>query len=684
MDHDRRADRGEARAESARSAARESLDGLRSAVEATLGPDGAVARAMPAYEVRPQQIEMAGAVAEAFASDAHLVVEAGTGVGKSFAYLVPAIELAIREGVRVVISTHTITLQEQLIDKDIPFLQRVIPEPFSAVLVKGRSNYIGLRRLARTSARQEQLLDTRSARSDLWAIEQWAYRTSDGSLADLPRQPGADLWSRVNSDGDDCLGRHCPHHRRCFFQRARNAASGASLLIVNHALFFSDLALRKQGASVLPDYDFVVLDEAHTVESVAGDHLGVSVSAGRIRHLLNTLHNERTGRGLLTARDAQGVIPLVRDANQSLDRYCADLTRAVMRGGDRGGRLREPPSVDQPVSDGLTNLSGGLGELRSETSDEQDRLEIGGLMDRCEALATAVDSWHAQRAQECVYWLESDERTRRFTMHSRPLDVGPALRASLFDVVRSVVLTSATLTVSTGDRFGYIRRRLGLDETRCLEIGSPFDYRNQLTVYVVDDLPDPSDGEAFVPACCAAIRDYVGRTDGHAFVLFTSFDLLGRCAERLAPHFETQGMSLLVHGAGAPRSKLLESFRETPRSVLFGADSFWAGVDVPGDALQSVIIAKMPFAPPTQPMVQARIEQIRAGGGNPFTAYQLPEAILKFRQGVGRLIRTHRDRGMVVILDPRVRTRSYGAAFLRALPPGRIVHESLDRQERES
>jgi ATP-dependent DNA helicase DinG len=641
-----------------------------------LAKGGRVAQRLPGYEIRPQQLEMAEAVAAAFKSEKHLLVEAGTGVGKSFAYLVPAIEQVTRAGGRVVISTHTIALQEQLVGKDIPFLRSVFPDEFSAVLVKGRSNYLGLRRLARASARQAQLFSSKKQRSELWKIEEWAYKTTDGSLADLPQQPGEQVWELARSDGDDCLGRKCPHFSRCFYQRARRRAANAQLLIVNHALLFSDMALRARGVSVLPRYDYVILDEAQTVERVAGEHLGLGVASTQVRFLLNRLHNERTGRGVLRGGPGRAAIPGVAQARKAADRYFGDLGLWYAQQTNFNGRLREPPPVKQDAAGELLGLRDRLRSVRGELQDEEDRSELAGLMGRCSELAKAIDSWHAQKEQGWVHWLEARDAPRpRVTLRARPIDVGPVLEAMLFGQVKSAVLTSATLTTAAQDPFGYLRGRVGLDEARGVALGSPFDYRKQLRVYVEAGLPDPSNAKAFIPAVCDAIKKYVRKTSGRAFVLFTSYDMLRRSAEALASFFEGERMPLLVQGSGMPRSLMLSKFRSVPRSVLFGTDTFWTGVDVPGEALSNVIIVKLPFAVPNEPIVEARIEKIRNEGGNPFMDFQIPEAILKFRQGVGRLIRSRNDKGIVVILDPRVTTKPYGRMFLKVLPNCEVVVE---------
>jgi ATP-dependent DNA helicase DinG len=638
-----------------------------------LSEDGRVARVLPNYEPRPQQIAMAEAVTDAFTKGHHLLVEAGTGVGKSFAYLIPAIEHVLTAGGCIVVSTHTIALQEQLIHKDIPLLQKVFRKPFKAELVKGRSNYLGLRRLERASQRQETLFDT-GERKALWDIEQWAYETKDGSLSDMPKQPSPAIWDQVNSDRHDCMGRRCPHFDRCFFYRARRRAADAQILVVNHALLFSHLAVEQAGAAILPEFDYVVLDEAHTAEAVAGDHFGASVTDAQARFLFNGLYNERTGRGLLVKGPGEEALPVLREARSLAEAYFHSLIDWA--GGRAGwnGRLSEPPPVEERMSTALNALTDALKAVHDEFNNEQARSEIAGRMSRCGELAVAVDMLHHQKCEGFVYWLElSPSRRRAVTLNGRPLDVGPLLKASLFDPKKSVIMTSATLATGTDPPFAYMQGRLGLEQVRSELFGSPFDFKEQVTIYIEPQMPDPSDSAAFTFAAAERMKAYLLESQGRAFVLFTSYSMMTECEKLLADFFVTHGMTVFVQGAGLPRSLMLEKFRETPRAVLFGTDTFWAGVDVPGEALSNVIITRLPFAPPTHPVTEARIEKIRENGGNPFLDFQVPEAVLKFKQGFGRLIRSKTDRGMVVILDPRVQTKPYGRRFLKALPECRMV-----------
>ncbi|MCO6437009.1 MAG: DEAD/DEAH box helicase [Phycisphaerae bacterium] len=611
---------------------------------------------------------MAEGVAAALHEGHHLIVEAGTGVGKSFAYLLPAIECAVRTGRRVVVSTHTIALQEQLIQKDIPFLREVLPFEFNATLVKGRANYIGLRRLGRASRRQDLLFDAQGQVSQLHRIEDWAYQTGDGSLSDLDFQPIGAVWDRVRSDSDDCLGRNCPHFGPCFYQRARRRAAEAHLLVVNHALLFSDIALRRRDAAILPDYDYVILDEAHTVEAIASDHFGATLSSGQINALLNALYNERTGRGILAKDMPRPLFDACNDARSATDQFFRELQAYFTPQDPFSLRLRQPLDLEQRAAAAFSKLASQLRELREDRDEEEERLELDSSIQRCAEFSAIIDIWYRQAEEKWVYWMEATSAAQRnVRLCARPVEIAPFLRAYLFDAAEAVVMTSATLATSGADPFAYLKSRAGVDDVETLLLGSPFDYAAQMKVYVEADLPDPND-QAYAPAACDEIEKYLLMSEGRAFLLFTSYATMNDFAKRLEDFLTENDMPCFVQGTGLPRSQMLDKFRETPRAVLFGTDTFWAGVDVPGEALSNVTIIKLPFAVPNHPSIEARIESIKARGGNSFTEFQLPEAILKFKQGVGRLIRSRTDRGIVVILDPRVCTKSYGRQFLAALP----------------
>jgi ATP-dependent DNA helicase DinG len=713
-------------------------------IDGLLAPGGPLSRGHPSYEDRPMQRDLARAIAEAYNEGGTLLAEAGTGTGKSVAYLVPAIRWAMLNRERTVVSTNTINLQEQLVHKDLPFLRRTLGEAFRFALVKGRRNYISIRR-AELAAQTAGVLFETPQRAELDAIMQWIRSTREGSIQDLPFQPSAEVWDEVASESDVCLRARCPHFESCFYQRARRDAASADLLVVNHHLLFSDLAIRRAAGNytapaVLPPYRRLILDEAHNLEDAATSHLGASVSRRGLFRILGRL--DRRGRGILTAveerlkagrddllqQDALREIgaqlrPLVErtrqcaaDLFQILEELLATRAEAVLRLDDDpairaewGGRIE--PSYENLVLV-LRDLARSLDKLRERVMlDErwaeslaEQLLELQAMSGRLEATEAALRLTFgpADDAVPMVRWLErrggggatagaGNAAAQRFNIvaHAAPIDISGALREALFERVETTVLTSATL--ATRDGFDFLRRRLGLAgggiRVRESVHPSPFDYESQAVVLVPTDLPMPSgaEGAAFDGATARVVADLAEASDGGIFVLFTSYRSLLAVAGALRRRGLDGRWPLFVQGE-APRARLVEGFAASGRGVLLGVASFWEGVDVPGHPLRGLVITRLPFKVPGEPLTAARIEAIEEDGGNSFYDYMLPHAALRLKQGFGRLIRSSGDRGAIVLLDGRVVGKGYGRYFLDSLPPApvRVAHwPELDGVARE-
>jgi ATP-dependent DNA helicase DinG len=637
-------------------------------VTQAFGPGGLLARSKD-FEYRPQQQTMAAAVARACQTRTHLLVEAGTGVGKSLAYLVPAVFHALADNRKALVSTHTINLQEQLFYKDIPLVQKLLPQEFKAVLLKGRQNYLCPRRLERAMTHGGDLFANRE-QDELKRLWEWSQRTHDGTLSDLDPAPDPQVWLQVCSEAHVCTARTCGLGTECFYQRARKEAEMARILVLNHSLFFNFLAgseavLEERG--YLYHNDFIIFDEAHTLEAVAARHLGLEISHGSLRYLLHRLFHPRTQKGIVAALHQGEAMKLVLEAEEEADLFFDKLERSLHFNRAKELRLREPDVAPNTLDLPLARLYRNLADAAREIEDDVFKAEVQEAARRVEGLRVGIGEFIGQTRTDHVYWVERHEkRETKLTLTAAPIEVASQLRKLIFRPENTAIMTSATLAV--GDNLRYFVNRIGGDDATALQVDSPFDYARQMQVFIPRKMPEPAARDAYEGALGHWIKHFVSKTHGKAFVLFTSYQTMQRQAELLASFFRSEKIACLVQGGSMPRHRLLQKFKEDRDSVLFGTDSFWQGVDVPGDALSNVILTRLPFAVPDHPLTQAKCELILSQGGDPFRELSLPEAILKFRQGVGRLIRTQNDKGIVVILDNRVLTKPYGKAFLAVLP----------------
>jgi ATP-dependent DNA helicase DinG len=646
-------------------------------VAAFLSDKGPLADSFGNFETRPEQIEMAKAVDNALEKKHHLVVEAGTGVGKSFAYLVPAIKQVVENKVKVIISTYTINLQEQLINKDIPFLANCTGFDFEATLAKGRGNYLCIRRLEYSLNKYAGLFDEFGQM--LIDISKWAKETSDGSLSSLGFAPPSQVWDMVQSEHGNCKGRKCPHYKNCFYWKARRRLEKSDIIVANHALLFSDLILKENSpAGVLPDYEYLIIDEAHNIEPVAEEHFGINVSSFAFSFILNNLYNPKSRRGLLTLTGNNDIVENVKDCQDAVKVFFRQI-QAWFDNTNSGDNLtKKCPAnfVDDNITTPLKNLRAKINEVlkadkkEEDEDDSDDSFELQRAYERLRDIENEIKQFLSQSIEEQVYWVECSSNKKNYRLRSAPVKAADDIKRVLFDKFASIIMTSATLNCGNKDQqhgFEFFTSRIGLGEHKTLCLGSPYDYAKQVSLYIEKNMPEPSSKE-FTIAAVEKIKKYILMTGGKAFVLFTSYSMLQQTANLMQNWFSENNILLLQQGKEIDRTTLLKIFKEDTNSVLFGTDSFWQGVDVPGDSLSNVIIVKLPFAVPNHPLIEGKIEQIRKDGGNPFFDFQLPAAVIKFKQGFGRLIRSSSDTGIVAVLDSRMVTKKYGQMFLEAIP----------------
>ncbi len=622
------------------------------------GESGMIAQAMRSgYELRPQQLDMAAAVEQALRDKTHVIVEAGTGVGKSLAYLVPMILRAREENCRVVVATYTKALQQQLVRKDLPFLKDVLGD-FRFALCVGGENYLCLRRF--DQLRMGDLYEQAEIQP-LNRLFEWSTMTRTGLKSELDTEPSPSLWAKACRQADLCFGKDCAYHKDCFYLKARAVWQDAQVLVANHHLFFADMAT---GGNVLPFYKAVVFDEAHQIEDVATDYLGIEVTNFAVRYMLDTLLSQRTRKGMLTRLKVQGhevevVKGLVEEVRHASENFFLDLLDVLKK--EPVLRIRKKNIIPDALSGPLMMLKEALLALKVETHEEEQ--EVKAFAGRAQAFATAVRHNLGQGLDGFVYWAEKENK--RLRLVASPIDIADILRKNLFGKTDTVALTSATL--STAGTFAYIKNRLGLDAPAELLLDSPFDFEKQALLYVSPGLDDQQ-AKGYQKKFDEELKAILSVTKGRTLVLFTSYVQLKKSVETLRG--EMPGLGILCQGE-MPAYRLIEQFKELSNTVLMGTASFWQGIDIPGDALQCVVIAKLPFAVPDDPIIEARLERLK----NPFYEYQVPTATLLFRQGFGRLIRTKTDAGAVAVLDSRIITRNYGRWFLKSIPRCRITDE---------
>jgi ATP-dependent DNA helicase DinG len=641
------------------------------------GLDGLISKAHPEYEHRPGQIQMAEAVVRAFEQRRHLIVEAGTGTGKTLAYLVPAIAAACGSGARVVISTGTKNLQEQLMDKDIPFLQEILPAKFRAAVMKGRNNYACLHRIRRADSMP--VLEGLDEIDHFDEVFRWVTQTSTGDRAELSNLPeNLPFWRHIDARSDTCLGQQCADFDPCFITRMRQRAIDADIIVVNHHLFFADLALRNGAyGSVLPDYAAVILDEAHQIEDVASEYFGSQVSTYQMDDLLRDV-------GMLKLEDRETERELTR-ISARIQRFADAFWISFREGRGLEGRFALAPQVAQVANlrpmeindDAQVNnlrhtdvyhaLDAALNRLETTLDVLKDGpADAESIVRRTRQLRFDLNFIIKAEDKKFVYWLE--RRGRGVFLRASPIDVSGLLQDKLFEKVPTVILTSATL--SSAGNFNFIRERLGLDQAEEMIAESIFDFEHQAVLYLPPQMPDPRSPQ-WASAAADEVIKIVNATEGRAFVLSTSLSGMNELFERVTLQID---YPCFVQGS-ASKGALLKKFRSTPNAVLFATASFWQGVDVRGEQLSCVIIDKLPFAVPSDPVVAARQRYIEEQGGSSFYEYSVPQAIISLKQGLGRLIRSTTDRGVLAVLDPRLRTKMYGQTFLQSLPPCRITSE---------
>ena len=674
--------------------------------------DGILAKEIKGFEYRQEQEEMAQYIQEAINEDKKIIVEAGTGTGKTLAYLIPAIKWAVANKKKVIIATNTINLQEQLLLKDIPLAKSIIKDEFSYVLVKGRNNYVCKRLFNELALGKNIDIETFSieAREQIEYILKWGNKTKTGDKAELPFEVYPDVWELVQSTTELCLGKKCPYRKECFYMKTRMEKMEADILISNHHVFFADLNVRAETDFdseylILPRYDMVIFDEAHNIESVARSYFSVEVSKISFTRLLNRIYQRKNKRkkeksALIRVEDtvdekdledSQQYIYLLNTLKEEIsilqnigDEYFDEIRKIYETNTEAPIKkslnnfemtksrflenLREKKDIFQTKLADFLNLMMSFNNVIDEEKDKNP--EVINFNNHLKMFKAYIDSFKFINSFEddnYIYWLDINSKRTNVVLTATPLNIAQKLSTVLFDNLDRLVFASATIVVNGS--FDYFKKSLGLDEEDCIEaiIKSPFDYNEQMSVYIPSDIQDSENINAFVSDASRFILNILLKTNGKAFILFTSYTMLNQIYYSISKKLKDKGFEVFLHG-DKPRSQLIKEFKEAENPILFGTTSFWEGVDVQGENLSNVIITKLPFLVPTDPVVSAISKKIEENGGNSFTDFQLPEAIIKFKQGVGRLIRKKTDSGNIFILDNRILKKRYGSLFINALP----------------
>lgn len=640
--------------------------------------DGLLARYYPGYEFRKSQLDMALSVFENLQTKTHLFVEAPTGIGKSFAYLVPAIYYAKETGKKALISTHTINLQEQLIYKDIPVLKEILPVEFKSALLKGKNNYLCPNRLAIALQKSNSLFETEE-RKTLEKIYKWAVETVDGTISDLDFKIDHNVWSYVCAEHGICTSKTCGpvESTKCFFQKAKHKIGEADVVVLNHHLFFTlfHLTMNEDSEGYLFHNDFVIFDEGHTLESVASEHISPSVSREAIKYRLNRLYNPKSKKGFLSSYPLLlNIIPDIVDLNYNVNEFFRNIRDTLFSDYNSekiAVRVFEKQIVKNTLKDGFLNLINHLKELIRYSKSNLEENQLNDFIMRFAEFDLIIEDFLGLKniENDFVYWVElySKKPGSNVSLCCSPVDISDFFRRYIFKENNSCVLTSATLSINRS--FDYFKNRLGGESANELKLPAQFDFENQVKIYIPKHIPPPQseNSREYIENMRDWIYYFIKKTHGKALVLFTNAYLLRTIKDEIDFLNDDNEFDIFIQEAGVSRKNLLDKFKSDIDSVLFGLDSFWHGIDVPGESLSNLIITRLPFQVPDHPLIQAKLEYIERQGGNSFMRFSLPEAVFKFRQGIGRLIRSKYDTGIVVILDSRIINKSYGKHFINSI-----------------